>query len=782
MSKENRSKLTISAISPKVALPVCALLFFFIVCFSAVSTVKAIAVISIILAFVGGIVGFQKLRVRFTLPMIALALFVAMGGVSTFYAVSGKFALQEFLKLLISFCLAVFMLAVTPGENVTPARRIASVLSGFTAISGLISIDMISTRILSNAIRSILQLFSTNYPDAFTGLEVGTRITSLFQNPNVFGSIVGLGVLLSLSLVQSSENQRERTGHLVCLYLNALSFLLAFSMGSIAFIAVAFVLYLLSEIPSRRAQLFILMVETLLLTLVSTALISLTSFDAWTGIRIVPILCAVAGSAALWLADRFVGQPIGKKLASHSKLLTAMICAVLVALVAFALVAYNLTGPINLTANESVRRSAYPAPGEYTVSAQASGDVKVTVRYQNELDTMMHTETLLYRGDLSEATFIVPEDSLVVYFTFSSKEDVYLESVECIGDTSVSVPLGYRLLPSFIANRLQGLFANENAIQRTVFFEDGMKIFARSPLIGLGLGSYENSIKSVQSFFYETKYAHNHYIQTLAETGIIGLVLFLFMLFVCAAAIWFERRKKEECHPLTPALGAALVFMAGHALMEVNFSYYAYLPIAFAVIALIALCCGDAIPVSGLLTEKVKGRTIFGCAVLVAVFAYFLFGNLYAAGLVARKPSMVTLVEAAERDKFEYADHMLSYVINSENFPDNQTVQIQAAEYAVELAKLDSNSVPIYLSAYYFYWGDIDTAIDMLEKYLRYCASDERAWAQAINVLKRNYSGSDKYHDGVERLVDFYKEWTSNNIGTVNLSDSDQLFLATFGL
>ena len=782
MSKRTRSNFTLSTIPAKVALPLCAIAFFFVVCLSAVSTVKPIAVLCVILAFAGGFAGFKRLRERFTLPMVALALFVTIGGISTFYAVSGKFALQEFLKLLISFSLAVFMLAVTRGENATPARRIASVLESFTAISGLVSIDMISTRILSGAVKAILQLFSTNYPDSFTGLEVGIRINSLFQNPNVFGSIVGLGVLLSLGLVLSSENPRERTGHIICLYINALSFLLAFSMGSIAFIAVAFVLYLFSELPSRRAQLFVLMVETLVLTLVPTALISTTSFDAWTGINVIPVISAMMGSVALWLSDYLIGQPIGQKLSAHNKLLTGFICTVLVSLVAFALAAYNLTGPLTLSANESVRRSAYPAPGEYTINATADRPIKVTIHYQNEQDTMMHTETKLYSGSLLGATFTVPEDSLVVYFTFSSSEDAYLESVECVGETSVSVPLDYRLLPYFIANRLQGLFANENAIQRMVFFEDGMKIFARNPLFGLGLGSYENGIKSVQSFFYETKYAHNHYIQTLAETGVIGLILFVLMLLVCAAAVIFDRRKKENSHPLTPALGAALVFMAGHALMEVNFSYYAYLPMAFAVIALIALCCGDAIPAaSKMMSVKAKSTAVLACAVLTAIFSYFLLSNISASQMVNKTPTMATLVNAASIDKFEYADHMLSYVINASKFPDNQNVQAQAAEYAQELMKLDSNTVPIYLASYYFSFGDLDTAFEMLEKYLHYCASDERAWAQAINLLKANYSNKDQYTDGVRRVIAFYKEWTESNMGTITISDSDRIFLNSFG-
>ncbi len=785
MARQNQMSGKMPAIIEKIGVPVFAVLFFFIVALSSVSTVKGTAVFCIILAFAGSVMGFKRLRERFTLPMAAWGLFLLMGGISTFYAVSGKFALLEFLKLLLSFCLAVFMLAMAPGKNAAPGRRIASVLEGFTALTGLVSIDMISTRILSGTVVSFLGLFSKDYPNTFTGLEVGTRITSIFQNPNVFASTVGLGVLLSLGLALSSENKRERLVHVVCLYINALSFLLAFSMGAIAFIAAAFLVYLLIELPERRAHLFVLMVETLVLTVISVALVSMTSFTKWESIRIVPLLCAVAGSAVLCLADRFVGQLVGAKLAARGKAVLAVIGAFAAAMAVFALLAYNITGGMDLNAGESVRRAAYLEAGEYTLTTEAEGTVNVVIRSQNQHETMMHTETELYSGALSEAKFTVPADSEVVYFTFSAKEGAYLESVECSGPEKVSVPLGYKLLPSFIANRLQGLFANENAIQRTVFFEDGMKIFLRSPVFGLGMGSYENGIKSVQSFYYETKYAHNHYIQTLAETGLVGLMLFLLALGTSAAAVWFDRRKKADCHPLTPALGAALVFMAGHALMEVSFSYYAYLPVATGVIALIALCCGRSIPMPKMTDKKMirfQSGAVVVSAALVAVFAYFLIGNMNAARLIENSPTMDNLVRAGEMDKFEYADHKLSYVVSASSFPDDLEVQAQAKKYAEELAELNSNTIPFYLASYYFSNDETEKAMEMLEKYLHYVASDNNAWSKAFSLLKVYLSDSDAYVAGVKRIADFLNEWNSNNLGTITLSENDELFLAIFGL
>ena len=228
------------------------------------------------------------------------------------------------------------------------------------------------------------------------------------------------------------------------------------------------------------------------------------------------------------------------------------------------------------------------------------GDVSVTIESQNMQDTMMHTSSVLYEGSADGASFTVPEDSMVVYFNFSADQTTAIDSAQFQGEAgSGSVPLGYKLLPGFIANRMQGLRANQNAIQRLVFFQDGMKLFRQSPILGLGLGGFQNNVYSVQDFYYTTKYIHNHYIQALVDTGILGFAAFAVMLLLPAAAVVRARLRREE-EPLIASLGAAMVFMAIHGGVEVVFSSSYFLPIALGVIAMISLCCGQpmALPCS----------------------------------------------------------------------------------------------------------------------------------------------------------------------------------------
>lgn len=758
----------------------CVIGFFLIVCLSSSSTIKGTALFCVALALAAGIIGFSRLRERFHLPMAALALVTLMGGISTFYAVSGKFALQEFLKVLVAFCLAVIFLAVAKGTDAAPGRRIAFVLEWGAALAGVVSIDLLSTRWISGAVTTVLGLVTPDFSQ-LGGVEVGVRMTSLFQNPNVFAGCMGIGVLLSLGLVLSAESERERLGHTLCLYINALAFVLAFSMGAIAFVAVAFLVYLVLEQKDRRATLFVLMAETLIITLIGVALVAMTALDAWDGVQLVPLLCLIFGAAALYLADKFAGRRIAMALGKHSKVLLVVIAAVLVLVIAFALLAYNLTGSAVLNAGEGLRRSAYPEPGEYTLEVQSSGTLNVSITTQNKHDTMMHTETVLYNGSVDGAVFTVPEDSLVVWFNFSSPDGAAVNSAVCQGIQSEEIPLGYKLLPGFIANRLQGLFANQNAIQRTVFFEDGMKIFARSPIIGSGLGSYENGIASVQSFFYETKYAHNHYIQILVETGVIGLVFFLGLLGISAAAVLLDRRKKERSHPLTPALGAALVFMAGHAVVEVDFSFYAYLPFAFGVFALISLCCGEAINVRWF-SKKVRTWSLSATAVLIVVFSGFLISNLMAFHLVETVPTFDSLERAAKMDVFERNDYMLSYVLSADNATDIPEVQAQAQEYAAQLTKVNSNTIPIYLVEYYLQHGQVEQSLAMAEKYVRYVSSNENAWNHTFETLSVYYDGSEQYRSGVAQIVSVLNEWNADNLGMITLNENNRAFLNAIGI
>ena len=462
-----------------VYLIILSLAFFLATCFGGLATYKVTTMVLMCVTLLVGILCFPVLRDRIRMPLVILVLYVLLTGISTSYALSGKFALQEFSKLVIALCIALLLMMLTLGEGVAPGRRIAIILEGFVAFSSLLSVDLISTRLISTPVIKFLSIWIPDFSQ-LTALVPGTRMNSIFENPNIFGGCAGIGVMLALGLALSSQGKKERRFHLCCLYVIATAFILAFSMGAIAAIAVGFLAYLLLEHKDRRSELLLLMVKTFILVLVSVAVISMVAFDAWDGIQPIPLICLVVGAVLLCLVDRFVGVKLAEKLRGGVKSLV-VVGVVLVLLVGFAVAAYNWTGPITLEEGESIWRGIYLEPGAYTVVFDGDAEVVVGVAAQSREDILLGEYPSIYYGDLSEVEFTVPKGSEVIFFRVTAQQSVELNSIQIISQNGNKLlPLDYKLLPDFISYRIQGLFTSQTAILRLSLFEDGLNLFKTS--------------------------------------------------------------------------------------------------------------------------------------------------------------------------------------------------------------------------------------------------------------------------------------------------------------
>ena len=88
-------------------------MFFLAVCLCSAATARSAAILLAVLVLSAAFLVYGRLRDRLKAPVLALALVVLMDGASCSYAVSGKFALFEFLKVFTAFCLALLLLAFT---------------------------------------------------------------------------------------------------------------------------------------------------------------------------------------------------------------------------------------------------------------------------------------------------------------------------------------------------------------------------------------------------------------------------------------------------------------------------------------------------------------------------------------------------------------------------------------------------------------------------------------------------------------------------------------------
>ena len=166
------------------------------------------------------------------------------------------------------------------------------------------------------------------------------------------------------------------------------------------------------------------------------------------------------------------------------------------------------------------------------------------------------------------------------------------------------------------------------------------------------------------------------------------------------------------------------------------------------------------------LPGKTRTLSLLGICVTAAAFAVMTVGNVWAMKTLQANRTFASLERAAKMDRFEWADYLLTYVDQSTGAEADDEVRQKAADYAARLAKTESNSMPIILANYYFRVGDTENAFAMLEKYVAYVASDERAWNEAFHMLEQYDDGS--YRIEVIRIFEMMEEWNAEHIGTVS--------------
>lgn len=694
-----------------------------------------------------------------TIPAILLLAYVVFSGVTRFWAVSGKFFLREYSEI---FAAAVCFLAVLLAGKFdrAAARRVMLVMAVLSTVYAVLSVEAASSGLTKSVLTALLPALGGTH----IGFEAGTRLTGILGNANVLASVLALGIFYSVCLLCGEEKDKLRLIYAGMAGINAFVFLLLFSMGGTACFMAAVVVYLIFA-GEKRASALIRMLECALPALI-WVFVAFPFFNQEGAGKIVPLVALIGCAAVVVLLEKLAARPLVAALEQRGKLLLGVLGGVIALAVVYVVLGVQLTGAYTFS-GESLERSAYPAGGAHTLSVQAEGQVEVTVVSQNMNQVMMHTNTVLYSGSADGAEFVVPEDSEVCYFIFEGEDGAVLHTATL--DSGESLKLKYTLLPGFVANRIQGLRANQNAIQRTVFFRDGMKLFAQSPLVGNGVGSFETAITSVQDFYYITKYTHNHYIQILLESGLLGLLPFVGALLGMAVLL-FKRRKTEgwEFCGEYPALWAVLVMTAAHMAVEVSMSIVVFVCMAFASFGLIVRCCITIPQSEPVVQEEAEVKTAGGkkgkknkkeakapqkngkelairgvCAAVPAVFLVSLCCNMAAKAVIdSHAGSFQTFLShlelAATLDPYEGNDAKSSYVNNVRITYQGEggAFVSRANAYAAELLEVQSNSLPSSMMRYYMQTGQYEQAFHAAEMGAKYSASDPEVWNGGAELLR----------------------------------------------
>jgi O-antigen ligase len=227
---------------------------------------------------------------------------------------------------------------------------------------------------------------------------------------------------------------------------------------------------------------------------------------------------------------------------------------------------------------------------------------------------------LLLRGRMRVALIAVVAGILVSLYVFMNLQSWLGDSRDVL-DT----PLAARLTSITDA-------ADVSIQARVSYWRTAFDMGLSHPLLGVGLGNYENLARRFQSLPNYTRDPHNIWLKFFAETGLVGLALFVAFVLVLARSLL--RRGQPAGHaPLSPWLLLSLGLLLLHGSIDIDFAAPIG-PTLFFVLAAFLLS-PDLPPVSnkGRPTDPVWRAlvAVFAVLILFGVQFFALFGQLYSA-------------------------------------------------------------------------------------------------------------------------------------------------------
>ena len=716
-------------------------------------------------------------RERFCVPMLGLLVFLISYGLAAIYSPFNS--AREFSWMLASSAVAALVVLRFEKKHV---RGLLWGVAAVCAVISLISIDMACEGPFYEGFLSLMGVFNARevYSDV---TNIAGRVNGIYNDANVIGSLLALGALVSLYLVQTGKKWWERLLACVLVSTLALGLLLSVSRGAILCFGLALLVWLIAVGKVQRLRLFILMVISAGVCLAASVL----AMPAVTPGAVLPNALSIIAGGVIFLLDWAVGEKSEKIFDNHRKAVIAVIGSVVVIILICIATAFSVTEPCVLGADDYLYRATSLTAGEYTISTDWEGGEyrQVYIYSRSKAEALMYKATILYNGPVETAVFNVPEDSVRVYFWFRGSEGDVINSARLSDGTEL--PMTFKFLPRSLGERVQeNIFTDNSFLLRIQYMKDAGKLFLQSPLIGHGLGSTDNMYPSVQPFYYASRYVHNHILQIMSDQGMLGTIPFLAFL---GGVLWMliKRLQKGE-DVLAAMLLACWVMINSHSLMEISFSLQSYQCVAFILLLLpVTLYSEPAI-------EKIV--KIGGMAVCLVFWLYLVaFGSLLELRQRVRQEynnlqatSMEQLMGAldgyARHDVFYPAFYQLQYVVTA--MQDSQGLYGgQMMQYEKQIrASGDYPSSSALLEYYYLPMGDIRGLFECSQECLLMRKSYANVWNEAIafyrdivlpSIEERNI---DVFADGILAFQQLMNTVNSDGrMEEVTLAEVNQLFV-----
>ena len=456
-------------------------------------------------------------------------------------------------------------------------------------------------------------------------------------------------------------------------------------------------------------------------------------------------------------------------------------------IITFSFIAINTTKSATINKNTLFSRTIYPNENIYELNIDFednshNAQIDIVTRDKNEV--ILNENTILFsEKNISNSSETITIDigdnveQLKIIIRNNNDNPIIVNSINLVSTNNIiEVPMSYKFIPENIANRIQGLQTNNSAITRQQYFSDSLKLFFKNPIIGRGLGGFENGVQSVQQYQYETKYAHNHFLQVMVDGGIIALISYISILCTCIYSL-FKSRKTNN---LAPMLFGASMMIIIHGANEFSMSSIHFLPFAFAIFALIAVTSDTKISKLNTHCSKIF-ITIVSCMI---IFSLLLGGNILA-NIKIKSGSLTfdSLEQCTKIDIYEHNDYMLSYILSSNGVEDEHIKKV-TQKYLSKLEKTESNTISLYLAEYYINLNNPTKAFEQINLYIECSLYDPNTWNNAFNKyfntlrnmnnISNFYDNRDIYIEQIESLLRKLDEVNQSSISEITITDENK--------
>lgn len=456
------------------------------------------------------------------------------------------FEITRYINLVIIY----FIVRTSKNKNIYKGLIVAMGI-----MLSILGIDEITYRILGN----LLNTLSIAY------LEKGAvKISATLQYANITALVILLAsVILEGKVVRSIEKLKEnkritraiKTAILMfslCLMQSAI--ILTTSRMNILLMFVSSIIYAVYLKKERKS----LAVNIILLNILSLALVA--SIDGYlTNANYFMIIFTYCLTFVLLLAYVFIYLKLKDRINKNKKINYVILGVVLLILVLVCFIPKKLTVK-GIDGGNYITRNIYNvSSGKHTLNIKVDNtegmsdtafEINVYEIDENfNKNIIDHILTWQFKDNEYEKEIQVSENTKKLLLTVTAfTSDVTINNFSIDEDSKT---LSYMFMPDSIIFRLKDTFTGDsNNSLRLTYYIDALKLWRKSPIVGIGGEGFKARYQEVQDTGYISSETHSVFMQILVEAGIIGILTYLLLVILTFVLILKTKNKEDRIQNL----------------------------------------------------------------------------------------------------------------------------------------------------------------------------------------------------------------------------------------